>query len=77
MRETNESILRQEGWIIRDDLRREMPDLDNKEFSELMLNMEGDGLSEFKLVDGTTWMRVTTLGLSAADKWHDALSTAH
>ena len=54
MRETNESILRQEGWIIRDDLRREMPDLDNKQFSELMLNMEGDGLAEFKLVDGTT-----------------------
>ncbi|MES0385466.1 MAG: hypothetical protein ABUJ98_12860 [Hyphomicrobium sp.] len=54
-----------------------MPDLDDSEFADLMLKMEGDGLAEFKLVEDTTWMRVTHLGMSTADKWHDALSTAH
>ncbi|MCP4781348.1 MAG: hypothetical protein GY877_11590 [Hyphomicrobium sp.] len=60
-----------------DDLRRGLPDLDDAEFADLMLKMEGDGLAEFKLVEDTTWMRVTHLGMSTADKWHDALSTAH
>ena len=73
----NENALRQDGWIIRDDLRREMPDLDDGEFADLMLNMECEGLAEFKLVDGTIWMRVTELGLSTANKWHEALSRAH
>ena len=77
MRGSNENALRQEGWIVRDDLRRELPDLDDAEFADLMLNMEGDGLAEFKLVDDTTWMRVTHLGLSTADKWHNALARAH
>ncbi len=74
---SNEHALHQDGWILRDDLRRELPDLDDAEFADLMLNMEGDGLAEFKLVDDTTWMRVTHLGLSTADKWHDALARAH
>ena len=77
MRGSNEHALHQDGWILRDDLRRELPDLDDAEFADLMVNMEGDGLAEFKLVDDTTWMRVTHLGLSAADKWHDALARAH
>ena len=77
MRGSTENGLRQEGWIVRDDLRREMPDLDDSEFAKVMLDMEGDGLAEFKLVEGTTWMRVTHLGLSTADKWQDALARAH
>jgi hypothetical protein len=54
-----------------------MPDLDDSEFAKVMLDMEGDGLAEFKLVEGTTWMRVTHLGLSTADKCQDALARAH
>ena len=77
MRGSTENTLRQEGWIVRDDLRREMPDLDDSEFADLMLNMEGDGLAEFKLVDEMAWMRVTHLGMSTADKWNDALARAH
>jgi len=77
MRGSTENALRQEGWIVREDLRREMPDLDDSEFAKVMLDMEGDGLAEFKLVEGTTWMRVTHLGLSTADKWQDALARAH
>jgi len=77
MRGSTEHALRRDGWIIRDDLRREMPDLDDREFADLMHDMEGDGLAEFKLVDDTTWMRVTHLGLSTADKWQDAVSRAH
>ncbi len=74
---SNEHALHQDGWILRDDLRREMPDLDDAEFADLMVNMEADGLAEFKVVDDTAWMRVTHLGLSTADKWHDALARAH
>ncbi len=77
MRGSTEHALHQDGWILRDDLRREMPDLDDSEFAKVMLDMEGDGLAEFKLVEGTTWMRVTHLGLSTADKWQDALARAH
>ena len=77
MRGSNEHALHQDGWILRADLRREMPDLDDSEFAKVMLDMEGDGLAEFKLVEGTTWMRVTHLGLSTADKWNDSLARAH
>ena len=59
MRGSAEHALRRDGWIVRDDLRREIPDLDDGEFLDLMRRMEGDGYAEFKLVDGTTWMRVT------------------
>ena len=54
-----------------------MPDLDDAEFADLMLKMEADGLAEFKLVAGATWMRVTHLGMSTADKWNDSLAKAH
>ena len=77
MRGSTENGLRQEGWIVRDDLRREMPDLDDDEFADLMLNMEEDGFAEFKLVNGTRWMRVTYRGLAAAGRWHNALAKAH
>ena len=77
MRGSNEQALHQDGWILRDKLRRELPDLDDDEFADLMLDMEDDGLAEFKLVEGTTWMRVTHLGLSTGDKWQDALARAH
>jgi hypothetical protein len=77
MRGSTENTLRQEGWIVRDDLRRELPDLDDSEFADLMLNMEEDGFAEFKLVEGTTWMRVTHLGLSTSDKWRDAVARPH
>lgn len=77
MSEPNQHALRQDGWIVRDDLRREMPDLDDGEFLDLMLKMERDGLAEFKLVEDTTWMRVTHLGMSTADNWSDSLAKAH
>ena len=77
MRGSTENALRQDGWIVRGDLRREMPDLDDTEFLDLMLKMEGDGLAEFKMVDDTTWMRVTHLGISTADRWNDSLAKAH
>ena len=54
-----------------------MPDLDDAEFFDLMGRMEMDGYAEFKLVDGTTWMRVTEWGLVAVSQWHDALARAH
>jgi len=54
-----------------------MPDLDDDEFADLMLNMEEDGFAEFKLVNGTRWMRVTYRGLAAAGQWHNALAKAH
>jgi hypothetical protein len=76
-RGTNEYALRRDGWILRNDLRQQLPDLDDREFADLMLNMEGDGLAEFKLVDEMAWMRVTHLGMSTADKWNDALARAH
>jgi len=77
MRESTEHALHQDGWILRDDLRRGLSDLDDSEFAKVMLDMEGDGLAEFKLVEGTTWMRVTHLGLSTAEKWNDSLAKAH
>lgn len=77
MRGSNQYALRQDGWIVRDDLRRGMADLDDTEFFDLMGRMERDGFAEFKQVDGTTWMRVTQRGLFAADQWHNALSRAH
>ncbi len=77
MRGSTEHALHQDGWILRDDLRRGLSDLDDSEFADLMLNMEEDGFAEFKLVEGTTWMRVTHLGLSTADKWQDALARPH
>jgi hypothetical protein len=54
-----------------------LSDLDDSEFAKVMLDMERDGLAEFKLVERTTWMRVTHLGLSTADKWNDSLAKAH
>ena len=77
MRRSTEHALHQDGWILRDDLRRGLSDLDDSAFAKVMLDMEGDGLAEFKLVEGTTWMRVTHLGLSTADKWNDSLAKAH
>jgi len=74
---STEHALRRDGWILLGDLRREMPDLDDSEFADLMHDMEGDGLAEFKLVDDTTWLRVTHLGLSTAKHWHDAVARAH
>ena len=77
MRGSIEHALHQDGWILRDDLRRGLSDLDDAEFADLMLKMDGDGLAEFKLVEDTTWMRVTHLGLSTADKWNNSLAKAH
>lgn len=77
MRGPNQHALRQDGWIVQDHLRCGMPDLDDAEFFDLMGRMEMDGYAEFKLVDGTTWMRVTEWGLVAAGQWHDALARAH
>lgn len=77
MRESTDYALRRDGWIIRDDLRREMTDLDDAEFADLMLQMEGDGFAEFKLMDDTTWMRVTHLGLATSVKWRDAVAKSH
>ena len=77
MRGSTEHALRQGGWILRDDLRRGLSDLDDSEFAKVMLDMERDGLAEFKLVEGTTWMRVTHLGLSTSDKWRDAVARPH
>lgn len=74
---TSECALRKDGWILTDDLRREMPDLNDSEFAALMLRMQCDGLAEFKLVDETTWIRVTELGLSTSNEWQDAVSRAH
>jgi len=75
MRGLTEHALRQDGWILRNDLKRELHDLNDREFADLMLDMEDDGLAEFKLVDDRTWMRITHLGLSAANKWLGALSS--
>jgi len=77
MTESPEQALRHDGWIDQHDLRRGMPNLDDAEFANLMLNMEEDGFAEFKLVNGTRWMRVTYRGLAAAGRWHNALAKAH
>ena len=47
------------------------------EILKAAFDQEMDGYAEFKLVDGTTWMRVTKWGLVAASQWHDALARAH
>jgi len=70
MTESPEQALRHAGWIDQHDLRRGMPDLDDAEFADLMLRMEGDGYAEFKVLDGTRWMRVTHRGLAAAGRCH-------